>query len=232
MPNPLDAIQQANAAYVEEQYARYRRDPSSVAGDWAAFFAGFDLGTGREGLERVAPQAGGVGGLVLACREFGHLVAAINPLEESRADHPLLDLAAYGLNRGDLDAAVERHPFRGPAGRTLRDLIAALRETYCGTIGVEYMDIPETRDWLQERMESSHNRPQLSADERIHALRALLAADAFEQFLHVKYVGQKRFSLEGAASLIPMLDTLVETAAGLGVQQVVIGMPHRGRLNV
>ena len=232
MPNPLDAIQQANAAYVEEQYARYRRDPSSVAGDWAAFFAGFDLGTGREGLERVAPQAGGVYGLVLAYREFGHLVAAINPLEESRADHPLLDLAAYGLNRGDLDAAVERHPFRGPAGRTLRDLIAALRETYCGTIGVEYMDIPETRDWLQERMESSHNRPQLSADERIHALRALLAADAFEQFLHVKYVGQKRFSLEGAASLIPMLDTLVETAAGLGVQQVVIGMPHRGRLNV
>src|SRR2546427_4593366 len=116
MPNPLDAIQQANAAYVEEQYARYRRDPSSVAGDWAAFFAGFDLGMGREGLERVAPQAGGVYGLVLAYREFGHLVAAINPLEESRADHPLLDLPAYCPNRRALDPAGRPPPVRGAAG--------------------------------------------------------------------------------------------------------------------
>src|SRR2546428_13963341 len=94
MPNPLDAIQQANAAYVEEQYARYRRDPSSVAGDWAAFFAGFDLGTGREGLERVAPQAGGGYGLVLAYPGFRHPVAALQPLEGRRAGQPPLELPA------------------------------------------------------------------------------------------------------------------------------------------
>jgi len=233
MHNPLDAIQQANAAYIEEQYARFRRDPASVPSDWAAFFAGFDLGAAREG-PRGGPPAGGVFGLVLAYREFAHLVAAIDPLEEPPADHPLLDLAAYGLSEADLDTPVEQHPFRGPFQGTLRDLVAALRETYAGTIGVEYMEVPEAgrREWLQQRMESHHNRPQLSAEDRVRALRGLLTADAFEQFLHVKFAGQKRFSLEGAASLIPALDTVIETAGGLGVEQIVIGMPHRGRLNV
>ena len=116
----------------------------------------------------------------------------------------------------------------------MRGLIAALRETYCGTLGVEYTDIPDKtrRDWLQQQMERDHNRPRLENAERIRILEWLLAADAFEQFLQVKYVGQKRFSLEGSATLIPMLETLIDEAADLRVEQIVLGMPHRGRLNV
>ena len=234
MSNPLHAIQQANAEYIEEQYARYRRDPSAVPGDWALFFAGFELGSERGGAPGEGPKSGGVFGLVLAYREFGHRIARINPLDPAPEHHPLLDLAAYGLGEADLNAPVGNHPFRGPFGETLGELIAALRETYCGTVGVEYSDISDVsrRTWLQERMESSRNRPRLLADDRVRALRALLTADAFEQFLHVKYVGQKRFSLEGGSTLIPMLETLIASAGDVGVEQIVLGMPHRGRLNV
>ncbi len=234
MPDPLDAFQQANAAYLEQQYAQFRRDPASVPADWGTFFAGFELGSGGQSPAG-GPQAGGVFGLVFAYREFGHLNADINPLERPPGAHPLLALENYGLGASDLDSPVGQHPFRGPfAGGTLRDLIAALRTTYCGTLGVEYMAVPEAerREWLQDRMESGLNRPALTAADRIGTLRGLVTADVFEQFLHVKYVGQKRFSLEGAASLIPMLDTLLESLAAMDVEQVVIGMPHRGRLNV
>ena len=234
MSNPLHAIQQANLDYIEEQYARYRRDSAAVPPDWALFFAGFDLASGGQGLGSKGPKSGGIFGLVLAYHEFGHRIARINPLDPAPASHPMLDLAAYGLNDADLDAPVGNHPFRGPFGSTLRELIAALRETYCGTVGVEHSDISDLarRMWLQERMESSRNRPRLTADDRVRALRALLTADAFEQFLHVKYVGQKRFSLEGAATLIPMLEMLIESAGDAHVEQIVLGMPHRGRLNV
>ena len=234
MSNPLHAIQQANAAYIEEQYARYRRDLSAVPPDWALFFAGFDLASERGSVSGEGPKSGGVFGLVLAYREFGHRIARINPLDPAPEHHPLLDLSAYGLGESDLDLAVGNHPFRGTFGETLRELIAALRETYCGTVGVEYSDISDVgrRTWLQERMESSRNRTKLTAEDRVRALRALLTADAFEQFLHVKYVGQKRFSLEGGATLIPMLEALIESAGEASVEQIVLGMPHRGRLNV
>jgi 2-oxoglutarate dehydrogenase E1 component len=125
-------------------------------------------------------------------------------------------------------------PFGGGAFQgTLRHLIDALRETWCGTLGAEFMDIPDAgqREWLQARMEGTRNRPQLADAQRVAILRALLQADGFEQFLHARYTGQKRFSLEGAAALIPMFETLVTAAAALGVEQLTIGMPHRGRIN-
>jgi 2-oxoglutarate dehydrogenase E1 component len=186
----------------------------------------------------VAPVAAGptagVFGLVLAYREFGHLIARIDPLGDNLETHPLLDLTNFGLSEGDLDREVDPRPLTGNFRGTLRQLIAALRETYCSTLGVEYMDISDKRrrDWLQQRMEGDRNRPSLSPEQRIRILESLLFADAFEHFLHVRYVGQKRFSLEGGATLIPMLEHLVEAAAGMGVEQLVIGMPHRGRLNV
>jgi len=234
MSNRPDFIQRANSAYIEQQYARYRADPASVPEDWALFFAGFDLAADTTRAPGPAQPSGGVFGLVLAYREFGHLIANLDPLGNNLRDHPLLDLAAFGLGESDLDRPVDPRPFGGPFQGTLRDLIAALRETYCGTLGVEYMDIPDKRrrDWLQAHMESRRNRPELGAEARVRILQKLLEADALEQFLHVKYVGQKRFSLEGGATLIPMLDTLVEESAAMGVEQLVIGMPHRGRLNV
>jgi len=237
MPDRLDFVQRANAAYIEEQYRRYLNDPASVPEEWALFFAGFDLAEEpdrRPGRPGRAARAGGAFGLVHAYRELGHLIAKLNPLGGDADAHPLLELSAFGLKEADLGVPTDGAPFHGEAGATLGDLLAVLRETYCGPIGVEYMHIsdPERRAWLERMMESSHNRPALSAESRQTILRRMLAADGFEQFLHVKYVGQKRFSLEGAASLIPLLDTLIDVAAEAGVEQLVLGMPHRGRLSV
>ncbi|MFI5372113.1 MAG: 2-oxoglutarate dehydrogenase E1 component [Candidatus Eisenbacteria bacterium] len=248
MSDRFDFTQRANAPYIDEMYRRWRQDPASVPPDWAAFFAGFEFGGGLAAgeagaLPAAAPPpappaegrpAGGVYGLVHAYREFGHLLADLDPLGEPPTGHPFLEMATLGLADADLDAPVDARAFRGDFHGTLRELIAVLRETYCGTLGVEFVDVPDPaqREWLQERMESVRNHPRLSDADRVHILSRLKSADAFEQFLHVKYVGQKRFSLEGAATLIPMLDVLIETAAEVGVEQIVLGMPHRGRLNV
>jgi len=234
MSHRLDFVQRANAAYIEEMFALYRRDPASVPEEWALFFAGFELAEDPARRPGGGQPAGGVFGLVHAYREFGHLIAKLNPLGGDLEDHPLLDLVQFGLRDEDLDRPVDPRPFLGPFEGTLRELIGALRETYCGTLGVEFTEIPdkERREWLLARMEPIRNRPALAPQERRRMLELLLAADAFEQFLHVKYVGQKRFSLEGGASLIPMLDTLIESAAEKGVEQIVLGMAHRGRLNV
>jgi 2-oxoglutarate dehydrogenase E1 component len=197
------------------------------------FFAGFDF-AGRAGEAGGGRPHGRVYGLVTAYREFGHLIARIDPLGGSPTSHPLLELATVGLDEAELDHEVDAAPFQGEFAGTLRELIAILRETYCGTIGVEYMEIPDhaQREWLQQQMEGRRNHPSLAPVDRMRILRDLRLADAFEQFLHVKYVGQKRFSLEGAATLIPMLAALAEGATAIGVEQLVIGMPHRGRLNV
>jgi 2-oxoglutarate dehydrogenase E1 component len=233
MSRRLDFVQRANADYIEAQYARYLGDPASVPEEWALFFAGFDFAGERPGRETGGPSAG-VYGLVTAYREFGHRGARLDPLSADPPHEPLLELSNFALSEDDLDTAADPYPFRGEFQGTLRELIEALRETYCGGFGAEFMDMPDRRrrEWMQDRMEPIRNHPALTADDRVRILRALLTADAFEQFLHVKYVGQKRFSLEGGAALVPMLEAILEAAATRGVDQVVIGMPHRGRLNV
>ena len=231
MSGRTDFILRANADYIEDQYRRWSENPRSVPEDWALFFAGVEFG------ERRPAAAGGPDSayaVVHAYREFGHLVSRLDPLGDGTpASHPFLELPAFGLSEADLDREVQA-PFAGGAFQgTLRHLIDALRETYCGTLGAEFMDIPDAaqREWLQARMEGTRNRPQLADAQRVAILRALLQADGFEQFLHARYTGQKRFSLEGAAALIPMFESLVSGAAALGVEQLTIGMPHRGRIN-
>jgi len=230
MSGRLDFILRANADYIEDQHRRWLENPRSVTDDWALFFSGVDFG------ERRPPSAGGPDSafaLVHAYREFGHLMARLDPLAEGDpAGHPFLELSAFGLTEDDLDREVQA-PFGGEFHGTLRQLLEALRETYCGPLGAEFMDIPDAteREWLQQRMEATRNRPGLPAAARVAVLRALLQADGFEQFLHARYTGQKRFSLEGGASLIPMFESLVASAAELGVEQLTIGMPHRGRIN-
>ena len=230
MSGRLDFILRANADYLDDQHRRWLENPRSVPEDWALFFEGVTLG------ERRAPSAGGTDSayaLVHAYREFGHLVAHLDPLgAPAPTSHPFLDLSSFGLGEPDLDREVQA-PFHGEFRGTLRQLLEALRQTYCGTLGAEFTDIPDAaeREWLQARMESTRNQPLLADAARVGVLRALLLADGFEQFLHARYAGQKRFSLEGAASLIPMFETLVSGAAGLGVEQITIGMPHRGRIN-
>ncbi len=170
--------------------------------------------------------------LIHAYRVRGHLMADTNPLEYEQRKHVDLDLAAHGLTVWDLDREFATGGFGGASISTLRDILALLRDSYCRTIGVEYMQIQdaEQRRWLQARLERPHAKPDHA--EQLRILGRLNAGEAFETYLQTKYVGQKRFSLEGGESLIPLLDAVLSAAAESGLQEVCIGMPHRGRLNV
>src|SRR5690625_2709052 len=170
--------------------------------------------------------------LIHAYRSRGHLMADVDPLTYMQRGHPDLDVQTYGLNLWDLDRELPPGGFGGKPTMLLRDILGRLRDSYCRTVGVEYMHIsdPEQRRWLQERLENGWQKPE--RDEQLRILRRLNAAEAFETFLQTKYVGQKRFSLEGGESLIPLLDAVLTGAAENGLDEVTIGMAHRGRLNV
>jgi len=226
---PFDEIARANPEYVDALYREYLREPAAVDERWALVFAGFDLAL-RDG----ARAGGSIDELVHSYRELGHLVADLDPLGGSAREHPLLRLPELGFTERDLDRIVDWAPFRGGTRGPLRELIAALRETYCGTLGVEYLSVADKarREWLQERMEPRRNRPDLSADDRRAILERLVTAELFEQFLQARYPGQKRFSLEGGEGLISLLDALVDETARLEVAEMVLGMAHRGRINV
>ncbi|HEV2296479.1 MAG TPA: 2-oxoglutarate dehydrogenase E1 component [Tepidisphaeraceae bacterium] len=240
----FDFVNRANAEYIDQLYSNYQRDPRTVEEHWRAFFAGFDAGAARSQTPGgthpgEAPHGEGlfttgVYDLVHSYRELGHYVAKLDPLGHDRPVHPLLNLSEFGLTTADLDKKVVPGSFLGAFDGTLRDLIQKLRMTYCRTIGVEYMDIPDKqqRDWLAQRMEPAYNRPNFSPAEQRGILFQLVAAEEFERFLHTRYIGQKRFSLEGGEALIPLINTLIEDGATLGVEEAVLGMAHRGRLNV
>jgi 2-oxoglutarate dehydrogenase E1 component len=170
--------------------------------------------------------------LIHAYRVRGHLMADTDPLEFKVRSHPDLDVVTHGLSLWDLDRAFPVGGFAGKRMMKLRDVLGVLRDSYCRTVGIEYMHIqdPAERRWLQERVERKAEAPD--ADEQLHVLGRLNAAEAFESFLQTKYVGQKRFSLEGGESVIPLLDGVLTRAAQEGLDEVAIAMPHRGRLNV
>ena len=173
--------------------------------------------------------------LINAYRFRGHQHARTNPLKNSHlVEVPELDLEFHELSQADFDTVFETGSLAGPETMTLGEIYAKIRETYCGSIGAEYMHIMETTEkrWIQQRLELSRARINLSFDEKINVLQQLTNAEGLERYLHTRYVGQKRFSLEGGESLIPLLDELVMHAGSLGVKEVVIGMAHRGRLNV
>ncbi len=173
--------------------------------------------------------------LIAAYRNRGHLMADIDPLmmdSDARTSHPDLDILTYGLTLWDLDRTFNVGGFHGQQKMKLRDVLSILRDAYCRHVGVEYTHIlePDQQRWLQERVEIKHVKPPVA--EQKYILSKLNAAEAFETFLQTKYVGQKRFSLEGAESVIPMMDAVIDQSAEHGLGEVVIGMPHRGRLNV
>jgi 2-oxoglutarate dehydrogenase E1 component len=231
----------ANAAYVEELYSRYLRDPTSVDSQWALFFASFEQQSGNGAGPPIAATSApgkaptlGVFDLIHSYRELGHLVANLDPLGHNDVSHPLLEPGEFGFKAADLDRVVDCPSFKGCDTSTLRELIELLRATYCSTLAVEYMDIrdKDQRSWLQDGMEPTLNRPRLTREDRQRIYQSVAAAEGFEQFLHTKYLGQKRFSLEGGESLIPLLNTLIEEGGPLKIEEVVMGMAHRGRLNV
>src|SRR5205814_907706 len=187
----------------------------------------------QEGKDAMARQASTLQ-MINAYRVRGHLLADLDPLEYKVGSHPELNPAFYSLTIWDLDREFVCGGLCGKQTAKLRDILDTLRETYCGHIGPEYMHIQETvqKKWLQDRMEPSRNKQPLDLGTKRRILMKLNDAEAFEKFLHTKYVGHKRFSLEGAESTIPMLDFLFNEATSDGVQEAVIGMAHRGRLNV
>ncbi len=229
-----------NAEFIEEQYRLWKADPNNVAPDWRSFFAGFELAASREREavlvcdEDQVQRQSRIETLIHRYRDVGHLLACLDPLVACPTDHPLLDLSAFDLENEDLEREFYTDLFPQTGRATLREIIQALRETYCRSIGVEYMHLqdPDERRWLQERMEPLRNRPSLSGEERARILEKLFQANLFEQFLNRRYPGQTRFSLEGAEVVIPMLDALVRHVAGQGCREIILGMSHRGRLNV
>jgi len=236
-----DFVNRANAEFIDQLYEQYRSDPESLEPTWRAFFAGLELG--REDIEQGDDGGAAAGrpsgrstfGLVNAYRELGHLLAKIDPLSDPPLSHPLLALEHFDFSEADLDLPCDPDGFRGePPPKTLRELVGALRDTYCRTLGVEYTGIrdPEQRAWLESRMEPLRNEPELDHATRLLVYSKLTEAEAFEQFLNVKYPGAKRFSLEGGETFIPMLETLIEGCAEASVEHLVLGMAHRGRLNV
>ena len=229
-----------NADFIDEQYRLWKADPNSVSSDWRFFFTGFELAFARDreavvvyDEDQVRRQSW-VDALVHAYRDLGHLLACLDPLVACPTDHPLLDLKAFHLTDQDLDREFYADLVPQTGRGTLREIVRALRETYCRSIGIEYMHLqdPNERRWLQERIEPVRNRTSPTREERVRILEKLYQANLFEQFLNRRYPGQTRFSLEGAEVVIPMLDALVRYATGQGCREIILGMAHRGRLNV
>ena len=224
---------------MDEMYRQYLNNPDSVDASWKQFFLGFDFARARFGDETdVVPEKVNkefkVINLINGYRSRGHLFTKTNPVRERRKYQPTLALENFGLEQSDLETVFSAGQEVGIGPAKLKDIIAHLDETYCQSVGAEYKYIrnPEVIQWLQSRMEGSKNRQAFTIDEKKRILTKLNEAVAFENFLHTKFTGQKRFSLEGAESAIPALDAVIDAGAELGIKEFVIGMAHRGRLNV
>ncbi len=228
-----------NAALVEEIRQRYEVDPSSVHAGWAELFGGAEgeaspLPPSGMSSSEVADRHARVLRLIHAHRARGHRIASTDPLGAHPSYFPELDPAHYGFGKQDLDHRYLAGDLPGGPIQSLRQILERLRRTYCRSIGVEFTHVqdPGRKLWLQRQLEESENESRPTTPERLRILEKLAAAEVFERFLHTKFLGQKRFSLEGSESLIPALDTVVEEAPGHGIREIVIGMAHRGRLNV
>ena len=229
-----------NAEFIEEQYKRWKADPSSVSSDWRFFFEGFELAasgvteTTKDFDEQQLLRQSRVESLIYRYRDLGHLLACLDPLVACPTEHPLLALEAFKLTPQDLDREFFTRRFAASGRAPLKEIIQALKETYCRSIGVEFMHLqdPSERRWLLNRMEPVRNRPHLEPDAKQRILKSLVKAALFEQFLNKKYVGVTRFSLEGGEALIAALDVLIEHVAESGGKEIILGMAHRGRLNV
>ena len=250
-------IANAHGNYIEELYEAYKRDPESVDLSWQKFFEGFEFSqqhyealpssNGKAGATTIdkpavgAPTVSGgnakelnVSQLIYAYRSRGHLKSKTNPVRERRDHKAYLDITDFGLSEADLDTEFDAGKEIGIGRATLSQIVDALRYIYLGTVGFEYMYIrnPDMLEWFKKKAEEESLKFDPGLEEKKRILMKLNEAVVFENFLHTKYIGQKRFSLEGGESTIPALDTAINHGASLGVEEVMIGMAHRGRLNV
>jgi 2-oxoglutarate dehydrogenase E1 component len=248
-------------AFVEELYGQFLENPHSVDPEWRELFEELPIETDLTAAQLSGPlksppplfRAGGGGSqvgtsgedlaarqdkvdqLIRAYRVRGHRTAQLDPLGLRVETHPELDVEHYGLTSQDQDQPFSSRTLSGVgASLPLRDIIERLKNTYCGSIGAQFMHIDdvEPKHWLQKRMEETQNQRRLTREEQLRVLTKLIDAETFEQFIHKKFLGAKRFSLEGGESLIPLMDQALEKAGEQGIEEVVIAMAHRGRLNV
>ena len=236
----------AHTAYFADLYDQYLKNPDSIEPSWRAFFQGYDFGSENYGLEGEIIE--GVSTqmpeqlqkefqlikLIDGYRSRGHLFTKTNPVRARRKYAPTLEIENFGLSKSDLNTVFSAGEVLGlGTSSTLQTIIDHLETVYCESIGVEYMYIrkPEEIAWIQNKLNVNDNHPQFSVEKKKHILRKLNEAVSFENFLHTKYVGQKRFSLEGGEALIPALDALIEQASEYDVKEFVMGMAHRGRLS-
>ncbi len=222
--------------HLEELYQQYLKDPDSLESGWKHFFAGFEFAGNQYPAKgnQVVPGEFKVINLINGYRQRGHLFTKTNPVRTRRTYSPTLELENFGLSKQDLEKKFRAGQEIGIGKASLKDIVAHLEQTYCRSVAVEYNYIRDTEavEWLKTRMESSRNTPSFSREQKKKILKKLAESVNFEKFIHKKFPGQKRFSLEGAESLIPALDHVIENGAEHGIREFVIGMPHRGRLNV
>ena len=253
----MDRFSFLNAAHTEffaQLYDQYLENPDSVEPSWRSFFQGFDFGMTTYNEENQVEQIANFAATNMDCslvsdklqKEFnvlklidgyrsrGHLFTKTNPVRERRASSPTLDIENFGLSSADLNTVFDAAMVIHIQPCSLQEIIKHLDTVYCQHIGIEYMYIrkPEVVEWIQKKLGINDNQPKFSLEGKKLILNKLNQAVSFENFLHTKYVGQKRFSLEGGESIIPALDALIEKAAEKGVEKFVMGMAHRGRLNV
>ena len=235
----------AHTAYFADLYEQYLKNPDSVEPSWRAFFQGYDFGSENYGMdgeivEGVTTQIPEhvqkefqVLKLIDGYRTRGHLFTKTNPVRARRKYAPTLEIENFGLSQSDLDTVFNAGEILSIGAQTLREIRKHLEDIYCDSIGIEYMYIrdPERIQWIQNKLNQNDNQPRFSPEEKKQLLKKLNEAVSFESFLHTKYVGQKRFSLEGGESLIPALDALIEKASEYDVKEFVMGMAHRGRLS-
>jgi len=232
----------ADPQTIESLYKEFLKNPQSLSDDWQNFFRGFDFasthypdsGNLSEKESRIFRNEFNVIDLINAYRSRGHLFTKTNPVRTRRTYTPTLDHQNFGLTDDDLDHAFQAGKEIGIGKATLRKIIEHLQTTYCQSVGVEYMYIrnPEIVEWLRNKMETTLNKPSFDRNTKLQILKKLSQAVGFEHFVRMRFPGQKRFSLEGCETLIPALDSVIELGAETGIKEFVIGMAHRGRLNV
>src|SRR5436189_1612125 len=240
MRTSIDA--RANLHLIEDKYRLWQQNPDVFDSGWSALFEGFELGNlpernGTTENEVEAREAGlqtRVDGLVYGYCTLGHTIARIDPLAETRPANPLLRLSEFGFTDSDFDLRVSSKFFLDNRPMTLREMVAGLDRIYADSIGSEFMHIqdPHVREWIRRRLETRPHKHSTPRAVQVALLRALLEAESFEIFLHTRYVGQKRFSLQGAETLMVALETILHKCPDGGVEEICMGMAHRGRLNV
>jgi len=259
--DPLSLLNGQNIAFLEDVFEQYQEDPNSVSSEWQQYFASLPATETKGTIETtgttdhqssaggtttaqalgptldatMATKQGSVSRLISTYRAMGHKRAKIDPINEMEPQEDYeLEIEYHGLSEADLDTVFDTGPLRGPDRLPLRDIVAQLEHSYCGSIGYEYghMASAEQRRWIRTQIEIPINSDPFPAEQKKHILQRVTAAEGMERYLHTKYVGQKRFSLEGGESLIPMLDYIIQKGGADGIKEFVIGMAHRGRLNV